>query len=270
MDQSFLIEAARRKREEEKQAELDREQAEKNFTTEQFRSVITAMAEMTKVLMDFVKQQEIKTNITNFPKEIGTPDSDKVVKAVKNLEKTLKPEKIDNKDVVKAIKELNQNIKALPSKIVPTDAVEVTNMKEMTDTLAKSQKLLTDALNSLELSPKITVPKPEVHIQPTDTKSIVAGLKKVEKAIEDNAPGGGGGGAAGSQDPLQRFTPVDMDDSTTVQYYSYIATDGEFYIRKVDKSGAYTTIRFYFGKGVAEYNTAWTGRAGLTYTMWAA
>lgn len=267
MDQSFLIEAARRKREEEQQAELDREQAEKDFTTEQFRSVITAMAEMTKVLMDFVKQQEIKTNITNFPKEIGTPDSDKVVKAVKGLEKALKPEKLDNKDVVKAINELNKNIKSLPSKIAPKDAVEVTNIKEMTNTLVESQKTLTDALNRLELSPKITVPKPEVHIQPTDTKSIVAELKKVKKEIVDKPVPGT---PTFVQDPLVRFTPVDMDDSSTVQYYSYIATDGEFYIRKVDKSGAYTTIRFYFGKGVAEYNTAWTGRAGLAYTMWAA
>lgn len=268
MDPNSLIEAARRKREEEQQAELDREQAEKDFTTEQFRSVITAMAEMTKVLMDFVKQQEIKTNITNFPKEIGTPDSDKVVKAVKNLEKTLKPEKMDNKDVVKAIKELNQNIKSLPSKIAPTDAVEVTNMKEMTDTLAKSQKALTDALNGLEMSPKITVPKPEVHIQPTDTKSIVQELKKVKKEIiEKPVPGT----PTFVQDPLIRFTPANMDDSGTVQYYSYIATDGEFYIRKVDKSGAYTTIRFYFGKGTAAtHDTAWAGRAGLTYTMWAA
>lgn len=267
MDPNSLIEAARRKREEEQQAELEREQAEKDFTMEQFRSITTAMAQMTKVLLDFIQQQEIKTNITNFPDKIGTPDSDKVVKAVKSLEKALKPEKMDNKDVVKAIKELNQNIKSLPSKIAPTDAVEVTNIKEMTDTLAKSQKTLTDALNRLELSPKITVPKPTVTVQPTDTKSIVQELKKVKQEIIDKPVPGT---PTFVQDPLIRFTPANMDDSTTVQYYSYIATDGEFYIRKVDKSGAYTTIRFYFGKGTAAtHDTAWTNRASLTYTMWA-
>jgi hypothetical protein len=267
MDPNLLIEAAKRKQEAIQQSELEREQAEKNFTMEQFRSITVAMAEMTKVFMDFIRQQEIKTNITNFPDKIGTPDSDKVVKAVKSLEKALKPEKMDNKDVVKAINELNKNIKSLPGKIAPTDAVEVTNIKEMTDTLAKSQKTLTDALKSLELAPKITVPKPEVHIQPTDTKGIVKALKEVKKEIIDKPVPGT---PTFVQDPLIRFTPVDMDDSTTVQYYSYIATDGEFYIRKVDKSGAYTTIRFYFGKGVDDYNTAWTGRAALTYTMWAA
>lgn len=266
MDQSFLIEAARRKREEEQQTELNREQAEKDFTMEQFRSITTAMAEMTKVFMDFVKQQEIKTNITNFPDKIGTPDSDKVVKAVKNLEKTLKPEKIDNKDVIKAIKELNQNIKSLPSKIAPTDAVEVTNMKEMTDTLTKSQKILTDALNGLEMSPKITVPKPTVTIQPTDTKSIVAELKKVKKEIIDKPVPGT---THVPTDPLVRFTPTDIDDTGDIQYFGYIATDGEWYIRKYDRTGTYKTLRFNFGSGgAATYATAWTGRAGLTYTMW--
>ncbi len=268
INQEFLLEAVRKKQEEMKAEEESQEQAEKAFTVEQFQSVAKAMGEATTALVAFLKANSLKVEVKNPQKTVATPDVSKVATAIGKLEKKLdKVKPADNTEIASAIKEL---AKAIEGQEPAPEAVSITNIDELAKTLLESQQQLNKTLSSLKLEPKITVPKPTVTVQPTDTQSIVAGLKKVEKAIEDNAPGGGGGGAAGSQDPLQRFTPVDMDDSTTVQYYSYIATDGEFYIRKVDKSGAYTTIRFYFGKGVAEYTTAWTGRAALTYTMWAA
>ena len=265
MDQDYLVEAVRRKREEQEAAEQAQEQAEKQFTIDQFRSVAKAVADATEVLVRFLPTIEPKVEVKNFPKQIDT--SKEVVKAVKGLEKTLKPQKVDNKDVIKAITDLSAAIKAMPGHMPRTEAVSVTNIGEVAQTLVEGQKKLTEALNKLELSPKITVPKPTVTVQPTDTKGIIKALKDVKKEIVDKPVPGT---PTFVQDPLIRFTPVNMDDDTSVQYYSYIATDGEFYIRKVDGSGAYKTIRFYFGKGAAAHDTAWTGRAGLTYTMWAA
>lgn len=263
MDPNSLIEAARRKREEEQQAELDREQAEKDFTTEQFRSVITAMAEMTKVLMDFVKQQEIKTNITNFPKEIGTPDVDKVVKAVKSLEKSLKPQTIDNSDVITALQAVKDAVSAIPT--MP-EAIEVSNMDKVSSELKSGLRDVLKRLEKLEFSPKITVPKPTVTVQPTDVKGIVKELKAVKQEIIDKPVPGT---PTFVQDPLIRFAPVDIDDAGLVQYFGFIATDGEFYIREYDTSGAYKTLRFYFSTGgTSAYQTAWTNRASLTYSMW--
>lgn len=263
MNEAELIQAAARKRAEVQAAQDAQAQAEKDFTTAQFQSIATVVTDAAAKLAALLDKLEPKVEVKNFPK----PESDKeVVKAVKDLGKTLKPQKVDNGDVIAAIKLLNESIAKIPSLMPQTEAVKVTNLAELTKDIVSSNKALTAALNKLELSPKITVPKPTVTVQPTDVKGVIKELKNVAKEIVDKPVPGT---TVVPTDPLIRFTPANMDDTTTVQYYSYIATDGEFYIRKVDKSGAYTTIRFYFGKGTAAtHDTAWTNRAGLTYRMW--
>ena len=265
INQEFLLDAVRKKREEQQAAELAQEQAEKAFTIEQFQSVVQAMGKATAALVEFLQANSLKVEVENPQESVATPDVSKVATAIGKLEKKLdKVKPADNKDIVDAVKDLT---KAVDAQKPAPEAVEVTNITEMAKILSDGQKELTKALNKLELSPKITVPKPEVHIEPTDTKSIVQELKKVKKEIiEKPVPGT----PTFIQDPLIRFTPANMDDSSTIQYYSYIATDGEFYIRKVDKSGSFTTIRFYFGKGdAATHDAACADRASLTYTMWA-
>lgn len=265
INQEFLLEAVRKKQEEMKAEEESQEQAEKAFTIEQFQSVAQAMGKATAALVEFLRVNSLKVKVENPQKTVATPDVSKVATAIGKLEKKLdKVKPADNKEIAEAIKDL---ARAIDAQEPAPEAVSVTNIDELAKTLTESQKQLNKTLAGLKLEPKITVPKPTVTVQPTDTKSIVAELKKVKKAVDDKPVPGT---PTFIQDPLIRFTPVDMDPTGTIQYYSYIATDGEFYIRKVDKSGAYTTIRFYFGKGVSDYNTAWAGRAGLTYTMWAA
>lgn len=263
MDPTFLIEAAKRKEEEALSAELEKEQAEKDFTIEQFRSIASAIADSAGMLVQFLNGYEPKTEVKNFPKTIGTPDVEKVVKAVKSLEKSLKPQKIDNSDVITALQAVKDAVSAIPT--MP-ETIEVSNIDKVSSELKNGLRDVLKRLEKLEFSPKITVPKPTVTVQPTDVKGIVKELRAVKQEIIDKPVPGT---PTFVQDPLIRFTPVNMDDSTNVQYYSYIANDGEFYIRKVDKSGAYTTVRFYYGTGGASgHNTAWTNRAALTYKMW--
>ena len=262
MDAQSLLNAAERKRQDDIKREQAQELADKQAVAEQFGSIVKALGQATQVLIRFLQQHE--TKISNFPDSIKTPDTDKVVKAVDKLGKTLKPLEQDDSKVIKALNEVKQAVKEIEMPV--TEAVEVTNLSEMTSSLAKDIKSLQKAVESLEMKPKITLPAPVVNVPKVDTKGIINALEKVREEVEMKPVPGT---TVVPTDPLIRFTPANMDDTTTVQYYSYIATDGEFYIRKVDKSGAYTTIRFYFGKGTsADHDSAWTNRASLTYRMW--
>ncbi len=262
MNNDFLVESLRRKKEE----EINEVDAEKQLTAEQFRSISDSVINSTKVLIEFLNQYKPKTTVENFPSKISTPDVEGVVRQLKSLEKSLKPIASDNSDVIKSLKDVEKQIKELPKKIPVSEAVSVTNLEELKSTMDDGFKKISDALSGLEMNPKITVPKAQVNVEKTNLAPLTKEIKKVAKEVREKpiTPV-----SVTPTDPLIRFTPVNMDDSTTVQYYSYIATSGEFYIRKVDKSGAYTTIRFYWGNGGATiHDTAWTGRAGLTYTMW--
>lgn len=262
MNAESLLEAAARKQADDLAKEKAQELAEQQAIADQFGKIVTALGQATQVMIRFLQSHE--TKVSNFPDSIKTPDSDKVVKAVDKLGKTLKPNEQDDSKVIQAIKDLEKTTKEKEMPV--TEAVEVTNFSELTKSLAKDLKSLQKAVEALEMKPKITLPAPVVNVPKTDVKGIINALEKVRSEVElKPVPGT----TVVPTDPLIRFTPANMDDATSVQYYSYIATDGEFYIRKVDKSGAYTTIRFYFGKGTAAtHDTAWTNRASLTYSMW--
>jgi len=261
MESINLAEAIAAKRQQDQAEAAQKDIAEKNFTIEQFSTIVHALGKATATLIQFLEQYEPKTEIKNFPKQIGTPDVKDVVKAVKGLEKTLKPQALDNSDVVKAIKSLNDTIAKLDQ-----SEVKVSNLSDIGSQINSSLTKLQKSLDKVELSPKITVPKPQVTVQPTDVRSLVKVMKEVKQEVIDKPVPGT---TVVQTDPLIRFTPVDMDDSSKVQYYSYIASKGDYYIRKVDKSGAYTTIRFYWGDGgPTAYNTDWANRASLTYKMW--
>lgn len=258
----FLIEALKQKKLEE-QSKVD---AEKQMTAEQFKSISDSVSQATDVLIRFFQAHKPTASIDNFPSSISTPDIEKVVKQLKSLEKSLKPVTNDNSDVIDSLKDVADKIQELPEKMTHSDKVEVSNLQELKSTMDNGFKDLRKSIEALEMNPKITVPKTQVNVEKTDVKGIIRELKKVAKDVREKpiTPV-----SVTPTDPLIRFTPVNLDDSSLIQYYSYIATSGEFYIRKVDKSGAYTTIRFYWGNGgYATHNTAWTGRAGLTYTMW--
>lgn len=263
MERDTLVAALARKKAEQAQLEEQSKTDERQFTQQEFYKLAQAVANATGVLLQFLRTHEGKTQVTNFPDSVKTPDILKVEKAIKELVKATKPEKQDNSDVVAKLEAVNESVKAIPA---PLEAVTVTNIADIASTLENAVKKLETRLSKLELSPKITVPKPQVTVEKTNVAGIIKELKGVKQEIIDKPVPGT---TVVQTDPLIRFTPANMDDASTVQYYSYIAATGEYYIRKVDKSGAYTTIRYYFGTGGGSaHDTAWTGRAGLTYTMW--
>lgn len=262
MDAQSLLEAAARKQADDLAKEKAQEQADQQAITDQFGSIVTALGQATKVMIKFLESHE--TKVSNFPDSIKTPDTDKVVKAVDKLGKTLKPTEQDDSKVLKALDEVKQAVKEIEMPV--TEAVEVTNFKELTTSLSNDLKSLKKVVEALEMKPKITLPAPVVNVEKTDVKSVVNALKDVKQEIIDKPVPGT---TVVPTDPLIRFTPAHVDDANDVKYYGYIATDGEFYIRKYDESVSPKTLTFYFGKGTAAtYTTAFNNRASLTYRMW--
>lgn len=238
---------------------------EQEFDKEQFQSIIRAVGDATTAMLRYLVKNDINANITNFPSEIGTPDVKDLIKAVGRLEKSLKPVKNDNSDVVKSLKSLQSDIQKLPKTLAPKDQVTVSNFGDLT---AKIDKMI-KAIEAKEYNPEIKVEAPQVTVeptpvvvQPTDISSVVKSTDKVSDTIKKlkfpvaNVP----------TDPLIYYLPADIDDAGNVQYFGYTDNKGAWYVKKYDTSVSPKTIRLAFGQ--SNYTTNWTNRASLTYSIW--
>lgn len=260
MLEEALIQAALQKKQDEALAVAAEEQAEKDFTVAQFHSIVTALAQTTEVMMKFLQNYEGKTKVTNLPTKIGTPDVDRVVKAVNHLEQALAPN--SNDDIVTALQGVGSKIEAIPQ----TETVTVSNLTD----LSSSLKDILATLKTLEMSPEINLPAPVVNVPETDLTPLVGEIKAVAKAVKAqvfpvaNTP----------TDPLILYAPAHVDDAGAIQYFGYTQIGGAWYIRKFDTSVSPKTLTFAFGQydystGVGTpYTTAWTNRATQTYAIW--
>lgn len=236
-------------------AEQNAPNEDRLFIREQFKTLAQSMAIAVDEMQKFLDKPR-STSVDNFPSEFKTPDVSEVTKAVKGLEKALKPVKQDNSDIVKAVKGLKLNPTYKPEiKVSPTPVnVAAPNVKVDAPDLKPIEKAIKDN-------------KPEK----VDFKDVLKGLKDVKKTITElKFPV-----SSTPTDPLIKYAEADIDDVDgtgtllTVRYYGYTDNSGAWYIKKMDTSGAGTvgkTIRFSFGQ--LNYASAWAGRAGLTYTIW--
>lgn len=63
--------------------------------------------------------------------------------------------------------------------------------------------------------------------------------------------------------PVERFFISDVDESGDSKYFGYLSPEGCWYVMRQDTAG--TTFRY--ASGVSGYSAAWSGRAGLTYSL---
>jgi hypothetical protein len=248
--------------------EASKPDPEQEFAKTQVSEIITSIQNTQKAMAKFLSSYKPQID---FPTSVSTPDIKEVVKAVKQLEKSLKPIGVDNTDIVDSVKSLSTTFKDELTKQTKTlkeskvESVEVNNFNDVLAALNNvygAVNALAKDVKAIKVSPQITVPVPEVKVEPTDVKSIVQGLETVKKAVDTkyipvaNTP----------TDPLIYYLPSDIDDAGTVQYFGYTDNKGAWYIRKFDTSTSPKTIRFCFGQ--SNYTTNFTNRAALTYTIW--
>lgn len=153
------------------QAAADKRQAQKNDKTRltDLKTLVGSSDEVQRAVIQSIKQlilflhdHEGRTSVTNHPKSISTPDVDKVVKSIAELEKSLKAK--NNNDIVGKLVELLTAVGKLPKEFpvvkIP-DSVKVNNQP------VKELQAIEKAVNKLKLDPKFT---PKIEVKPTDVK----------------------------------------------------------------------------------------------------
>lgn len=156
----------------------------------------------------------------------------KMEKAIKGLDNTEL-----SKTQVSAIRSLGKDIQALG-----------TALDSYQDALRAQTVEIVEAINGLELSPKITVPRAQVTVNERDVD-----LSPVIDAINASKP---------KKTPtLSDYRADDIDTAPDgTQYILAFALDGSWYIAQADKDGR---CRYHFGTG--DYSQAWDERIGLEY-----
>ena len=65
---------------------------------------------------------------------------------------------------------------------------------------------------------------------------------------------------------IDGYIASDIDTgSANTGYYGYVGPTQCWYINQQSTSGNITTLRYFAGSGLANYQDAWTKRAGLAY-----
>lgn len=233
-----------------------------------FASRSNQLSEIQKDLVDgfnflvkFLDGKTSKTEITNHLKQIGTPDVEKVVKAVEKLDKTTIDNRIDLKPVLVALKGLKDSIIAIPTPDKPKDFIKVTNLDEIKFDVSEVIK----AIKALDLkvdvkAPVINIEKPNLKplqdlmldllkafnkfkVEPTKEVKInnlkdipPADLSKVEKKLDESnkhlkviaekksGGSGGGGGESTLQFPL--YSPTTTTINTVGLITTIVKTNG--------------------------------------------
>jgi hypothetical protein len=226
--------------------------------------------------------------VLNPVTSVKTPDAQQVVEAVNRLETALKPLESDPTPIVKAVMALIPLLKAIPGAIhIPEapDSVKVNNFEGVIKVLeAINGNVIAQAT---KFEPNISVNSPEVKVEAPNMTTIEAGLAAILKAVEANRPpeppvtdlnpliksteattGAINGlrfptASITPTDPLIRYSPADVDDAGTVQYFGFTDMTGAWYVQRMDTGASPKTLRY--ARGTTAYPAGWTGRASLTY-----
>lgn len=231
---------------------------EESFQTAQFTSMKKEITAASDALQAFLKRHESTVTVKNLS-ELKIQD---VVKAIKALEKALKPVADDNTDLISAIRGID-----LKPTYSPKITVSPTPVHVAAPTVNVPEFKLDKVIKAIADNKPEKVDNSEL-IQLL--RENLSAIKAVKKAVDTkptpvaNTP----------TDPLIAYAPADIDDASGVQYFGYTQNSGNWYIRRFDTTASPKTLRFVFGqydystKVGTIYPTAWGTRASLTYTIW--
>lgn len=77
-------------------------------------------------------------------------------------------------------------------------------------------------------------------------------------------------GMSRNSSPTDKYIADKFDDAVGTKYYGFVAKGGNWYIMKEVITGVISVFTYNTGtlanQSVEAYETAWTGRAALTYT----
>lgn len=143
----------------------------------------------TNHLIKFLSSATGKVEVVNQLKEISTPDSEKVEKAILALAADIKKNRPDLEPAFKLLKAMQAELAKIPkehAKFEQKDSFKVTNLDEINFDTTNIEKLLKEAIKKLSVEQK--APVVNVEGAKFDTKSLETILSNIYKAITAKSP----------------------------------------------------------------------------------
>lgn len=135
-------------------------------------------------LIKFIDGKTTKTEVVNQLKSISTPDVDKVVVAISNLDKDVLANKLDLKPLEQGLNALKRELSLIPKTLpkIPEqrDSVKVTNLSDVKLDTSAVEK----AIKALKLDPKIDVKAPMVNVDAPNLKPLQDAMLDLLKAVQ--------------------------------------------------------------------------------------
>lgn len=209
-------------------------------------------------------------------KESPELDNDPVVKAVDNLGKQLTKaiDKIDVKPTIQSnVAAPNVNVDAPDlsklEKILSTDvpkafreAIKAISIPENDDT--NTVQLLSDIAEQLSSIDTGVRMKPQAPTTMETLPAINEGGVAQPLHIDQSGALYITGAITAQSSTLADFSVNDIDDSTSTEYYGFTKPDATWLVKGITDTGvSYATVAN--NGSVADYTTAWTNKATLTY-----
>jgi len=148
----------------------------------QLASLEDTLVQGLNALIAFLDGKTTKTEVVNQLKSISTPDVDKVVKAVEQLDASVTQNKLDLKPLESLLSGIRREVSLIPKSHAEMpemrEDVRVTNLSDVKLDVSE----VTKAIKALKLDPKIDVKSPDVQVN-TDLKPVQDILLDVLKAI---------------------------------------------------------------------------------------
>lgn len=242
-----------------------------------FEEIRKTQLETTKILIKFLNGKTSKVQITNQLKEIGTPDVNKVVKAVELLDKNMQKKDLDWSPVTDVLDKVVQELEKKPNDLPEapeTVSIDFTSTNAILDKVVEAVtglkgQLVVKAPDVNVKAPKVDVVVEKIDItelvQPlldavqairsyetpvfeaTDLSQVEEYLKKANELLEKiekkkMGGGGGGGGMVPFKSPttglsVQVATETDGSIPVTLVNPGDIASGGNYTTRIFEDSG---------------------------------
>jgi hypothetical protein len=140
-------------------------------------------------LVDYLDSKVSRTEVVNQLREIGTPDAFEVVKAVNNLDATIKERKeVDLTDITSVLKDVLNEAKQIPKELPEQVEQKFVDYSEQLADIKQIVENVVEAIKAQKTTveaPVVNVPETVVNVPETDLKPLEKGLKDVTKAIKD-------------------------------------------------------------------------------------
>lgn len=156
-------------------------------TQQRLQETPQTIASGVREIIEFLEDNESKTEVTNFPDSFKVPEVADVAQAIVELSRSHDRNKVDTKPILASFKRLEKLLEAIPKEHAEQKAeIKVSNLKELATAFDKLDKSVRNIKMVAEApNVKVDVPAPIVNLKETDLNPLKLSLDKLIDAVVD-------------------------------------------------------------------------------------